>query len=104
MSGGPYKELAGEELEAALADLPGWRVGDGEILKQYKFGDFRQAIGFINRLADEADALDHHPDLENHYNRVRVAMHTWSQNAVTERDVELAKRIEGVSTPEVTTG
>ncbi len=97
MSGGPFKELSEEEVTAALADLPGWRLGDGEIVKQYKFDTFRDAISFIDRLADKADAMDHHPDLENHYTRVRVAMHTWSQNAVTERDIELARAIESVA-------
>jgi 4a-hydroxytetrahydrobiopterin dehydratase len=56
------------------------------------------AIGFIDRIAVKADAADHHPDLENHYNRVRVALHTWSESAVTEKDFALAREIEGIAT------
>ena len=90
-------KLSDEEVQQALEGLPGWRLGKGEIFKQYKFASFRDAIGFIDRLANEADAANHHPDLENHYNRVRVALHTWSENAVTEKDIALARAIESVA-------
>jgi 4a-hydroxytetrahydrobiopterin dehydratase len=91
--------LSEEEVRAALADLPGWRLGRGEIVRQYKFPTFREAIEFIVRLAEKAEAADHHPDLENHYNRVRVALHTWSENAITEKDLALAREIESVAEP-----
>jgi 4a-hydroxytetrahydrobiopterin dehydratase len=90
--------LSPEEIERALTGLPGWRHERGEIFKNYKFASFMDAIGFVNRIAEKAEAADHHPDLENHYNRVRVALHTWSENAVTERDVALARDIESVAT------
>ncbi len=80
-----------------MADLPGWRLGDGELVKNFKFATFLDAVAFINRLAEKAEAADHHPDLENHYNRVRVALHTWSENAVTEKDLALARDIESVA-------
>ena len=89
--------LTDDEITAALEDLPGWRHESGEICKQYKFPTFLEAIAFIDRLAEAADDLNHHPDLENHYNRVRVGLHTWDQNAVTEKDVALAHRIEAAS-------
>jgi 4a-hydroxytetrahydrobiopterin dehydratase len=57
------------------------------------------AVAFINRLAEKAEAANHHPDLENHYNRVRVALHTWSENAVTTKDLALARSIESVAQP-----
>ena len=72
----------------------------GEIFKQYKFPTFLEAIAFIDRLADAADEANHHPDLENHYNRVRVALHTWDENAITRKDVALAHRIEAASVME----
>lgn len=93
--------LPEEEVGQALAagDLPGWRLDRGEILKNYKFDSFLAAIAFINRIAEKAEAADHHPDLENHYNRVRVALHTWAENAVTEKDLRLAREIESVASP-----
>jgi len=91
--------LTEEQIREVLADLPGWRYERGEIFKQYKFPTFLDAIAFIDRLADAAEAANHHPDLENHYNRVRVALHTWSEDAVTDKDVALAHQIEAVSEP-----
>jgi 4a-hydroxytetrahydrobiopterin dehydratase len=89
-------KLSDEEIKAALADLPGWQLKAGEIFKQFKFSTFMDAIAFIDRVADRADELDHHPDLENHYNRVRVGLHTWTEDAVTEKDIALAHQIEQV--------
>jgi 4a-hydroxytetrahydrobiopterin dehydratase len=90
--------LTTEEIERALAsDLPGWRHDRGEIFKSFKLPSFMDAIAFINAIAEKAEAMDHHPDLENHYNRVRVAVHTWSENAVTEKDVALAREIESLA-------
>ncbi len=92
-------KLSDEEIKEALAgsDLPGWRYDRGELFKNYKFESFMDAIGFINRLAERAEAANHHPDLENHYNRVRVALHTWTESGVTEKDVSLAREIEAGS-------
>jgi 4a-hydroxytetrahydrobiopterin dehydratase len=91
--------LADEEISRALAagDLPGWRHDRGEIFKNYRFDTFNAAIAFIGRVAEKAEAANHHPDLENHYDRVRVALHTWSENAITEKDLMLAREIEAVA-------
>lgn len=91
--------LSEDEIRTALAGLPGWRLGKGEIVKQYKFQTFADAIGFIIRVAEKAQLADHHPDLENHYNRVRVALHTWNESAITQKDVDLAREIESVVEP-----
>ncbi len=91
------RALTDEQVAEALRDLPGWRLGRGEIVKQYRFRTFAEAIGFLVRLAEKAEAANHHPDLENHYDRVRVALHTWSENAITEKDIALAREIESVA-------
>jgi 4a-hydroxytetrahydrobiopterin dehydratase len=89
--------LSPEEIERALGDLSGWRYERGEVLKNFKFPTFMDAIAFIDRIAEKAEAANHHPDLENHYNRVRVALHTWSENAVTEKDLALVREIESIA-------
>jgi 4a-hydroxytetrahydrobiopterin dehydratase len=91
--------LSEEEIRQALDTeaLPGWRYDRGEIFKNYKFGAFMEAIGFINRVAEFAETANHHPDLENHFNRVRVALHTWTENGVTKKDIALARDIESVA-------
>jgi len=92
------RKLSEEEIGQAITrDLPGWRLAEGEILKSYKFPSFMDAIGFITRVAEKAEAANHHPDLENHYNRVRVAIHTWSENGITQKDIALAREIESVA-------
>ena len=92
-------KLSDDEVAAALGsgNLPGWRHDRGEIFKNYKFGTFLEAIDFINRIAERAEAANHHPDLENHYNRVRVALHTWTESGVTQRDIALAREIEAAA-------
>ncbi len=91
--------LPDDEVRRRMADLPGWRFDRGEIFKQYKFPTFLDAIAFIDRMAVKADAADHHPDLENHFNRVRVALHTWNEQGITEKDFRLAAEIESVVEP-----
>jgi 4a-hydroxytetrahydrobiopterin dehydratase len=92
--------LTEDQIRRALAsgDLPGWRLGAGEIVKNYRFPTFMDAIAFVNRVAQRAEAANHHPDLQNSYTRVRVALHTWSENAITTKDIDLAHEIEAVAT------
>lgn len=89
--------LSDDEIRSALDSLPGWSQEGGEIAKEYKFGDFVAAIAFVNRLADRAEAANHHPDLEIHYNRVRVALSTHSEGGITAKDTALAAEIEGLA-------
>jgi 4a-hydroxytetrahydrobiopterin dehydratase len=94
-------ELSDDDIKQALAsgDLPGWRMGERQIFKNFKFETFMDAVAFIDRVAQKAEAANHHPDLENHYNRVRIGLQTWNENAVTEKDLALARAIEGVVNP-----
>jgi len=92
--------LSDDEIREALeAGLPEWRYEDGAIRKEYVFKGFRSAIAFVNRLAEKAEEAKHHPDLENHYNRVIVALRTWDEDGVTDKDVALARAIESVAAP-----
>jgi 4a-hydroxytetrahydrobiopterin dehydratase len=94
-------KLDDEAVRVALeeGDLPGWSFGGGEIHKEYTFPGFRAAIAFIDRLAERAIEAKHHPDLENHYNRVKVSLSTHDEGGVTEADLTLARAIEAVSAP-----
>jgi 4a-hydroxytetrahydrobiopterin dehydratase len=86
--------LSDDEIKSRLTALPGWRREGGEIFRWYKFPGFPEAIAFLQRIVEPAERLNHHPDIENHYNRVRVAIHTWSANAITPKDFDLASEIE----------
>ncbi len=89
--------LDDEEIDRRLGDLPGWRRESGEIFKWFRFGSFPEAIGFLGRLVEPCERVDHHPDIENHYDRVRIGLHTWSVNAITEKDLVLAAEIEAIA-------
>ena len=87
-------KLSSEEIEARVAALPGWaRAGRG-IRKRYRFRAFPEAIAFVTRVAFLAEAADHHPDIAINYNRVTLALITHSENALTEKDFNLAAQIE----------
>ncbi len=87
-------KLTDGEITASLTDLPGWSYDGTHIRKEYAFKGFRGAIAFIVRIAFDAEAADHHPDLENHYNKVIVAFRTWDQDGITQADVDLAVKTE----------
>lgn len=96
MPEGP-RALTDDEIQERLHGLSGWRREGGEIFKWYKFTGFPDAVAFLQRIVEPAERLNHHPDIENHYNRVRVAIHTWSVEAITEKDFQLAAEIERVA-------
>jgi 4a-hydroxytetrahydrobiopterin dehydratase len=90
--------LSGAELHSALQELQDWSVKGRTIVADFRFKTFRHAIAFIVEVAFEAEELNHHPDLRNAYNRVSFSLCTHDAgDAVTERDVALAKRISAVA-------
>lgn len=93
----PSREpLSDADIEDALSSrLSGWSHEDDKIHKTYEFSDFRSAISFIVRLSFHAEEMNHHPELENVYNTVSIALTTHDAGGkVTETDLELASKIE----------
>ncbi len=83
--------LTHDALTDALSDLPGWTGDPSGLSREYTFGNFREAVSFIVRLAFEAEQRGHHPELTNVYNRVGVTLRTHDAgNQVTGKDVDLA--------------
>ena len=72
--------------------------GRDAIKKQFLFGDFNEAFGFMTRVALKADKMDHHPEWFNVYNRVEVTLSTHDCQGLSERDIKLATFIEEVTT------
>ena len=86
--------LSDEEIQGALGSLAGWEVSGGALVREFRFRDFSEALAFLVRVGVEAEKLDHHPELTNVYNRVRIRLTTHDAgNRVTPLDVELAGRI-----------
>jgi 4a-hydroxytetrahydrobiopterin dehydratase len=89
--------LPDDELSAAVADLDGWEVVDGKLHKQFRFGDFGCAFGFMAAAATSAEKMDHHPEWSNVYNRVTVDLVTHDAGGITELDVALARRMDQIA-------
>ena len=84
-------------LSVEICEMLRQRVGD-EIVKTFELPTFPDAIAFVGRIAERAEAADHHPDLDIRYRKVRVALSTHDAGGLTELDFDLAAEIEGCLT------
>jgi len=89
--------LNDEQIAARLDDLPWTREGD-EIVREFTFADFAEAIAFVNRVADAAEEANHHPDILVHgWNKVRLSLTNHSAGGLTVVDFEMAGRFDALS-------
>ena len=86
-------KLSDGEIERALTSLDGWSREGDQIVREFQFGDFVEALGFITQVGVLAERADHHPTITNTYNRVGIALWSHDSDGVTERDVALATEI-----------
>ncbi len=70
----------------------GWSEIDGALERTFKFKDFAEALAFVNRVGEAAEAADHHPDIEISWNRVKLRWWTHVTKTITDRDVAMAAR------------
>ncbi len=89
--------LPDSTITERLAALPGWAREGDEIVKTFELPSFTEAIFFVDRMADEAEAANHHPAIDIRYRRVRVALTTHDEGGITDKDFALAAEIESVS-------
>jgi 4a-hydroxytetrahydrobiopterin dehydratase len=75
-----------------IAAVDAWEERDGALVREFELPSFREAIGFVDRLAALAESADHHPDIDIRYRRVTVRWTTHSAGGVTGKDRELAER------------
>jgi 4a-hydroxytetrahydrobiopterin dehydratase len=80
-----------------LAALPGWRYSDGEIRRSYKTDGWPTTLMLVNAIGFCAEGADHHPDLKVSWGRLVVALSTHSAGGVTDKDFDLARRIEEIA-------
>jgi len=90
-------KLADAEVSQRLSSLPGWSVKDGKLHRTVTFADFAQAFAFMTDVAREAEALNHHPEWFNVYNRVAIDLTTHDAGGITALDFELARRAEDLA-------
>ena len=88
--------LSDAEIAAALAGLPGWAREGDMIVKTYERPSFPEAIEFVGRIAQRAEAADHHPDILIQYKHVTLTLSTHSAGGLTAMDFELAREANGL--------
>ena len=87
------RALSQQEVAAALESLPGWSVIGGKLYRKLEFADFSRAFGFMASVAVHAEAMCHHPEWSNVYNRVEVWLVTHDVGGISALDFELGRRI-----------
>lgn len=92
-------KLTEEQIAVHLNTLPGWRYDNDALIKTFEKADFREAVAFVGRIADLAEAANHHPDLTIRFKRVTVSLTTHKARGVSGRDFLLAQQIEGLNSP-----
>ena len=91
------KVLDQSEIDQKLTALKGWEFKNNLIGKDYELNDFKEALGFVNKIGDKAEQMDHHPDIFLHdWNKVKITVSTHSAGGVTENDFKLAEMIENI--------
>jgi 4a-hydroxytetrahydrobiopterin dehydratase len=82
-----------ETITRELAETPGWERAEDSIVATVTLADFKGAMAFVNRLAELAEAADHHPDITIQWNKIILTLSTHSAGGLTQKDFDLARRI-----------
>jgi 4a-hydroxytetrahydrobiopterin dehydratase len=91
------ERLDDDDITARLSALAGWERHGDEISKTFELPTFPDAISFVGRIADRAEAANHHPDIDIRYRKVRVALSTHDAGGLTDLDFDLATEIEAAA-------
>ncbi len=91
-------KLNDDQIKDHLSRIGEWRREGGWLTRDFKFENFKRAVEFVNRVADEAESMDHHPDILIHgWNNVRLSVMTHSEGGLTVKDFRLAEQINGIA-------
>ena len=94
---GQTTKLTEPEIRTSLGALPGWSLLGGKLHREYRFADFIHAFGFMSTAALSAEAMGHHPDWSNVWNRVTVDLWTHDAGGITAKDFALAGKLEAIA-------
>jgi len=86
--------LRPEAVQVLLEEVPKWKLSDNSIERTLTFDGFPAAIEFVIRLATEAEEMNHHPDIDIHWNKVKLVLSTHSADGLTDLDFLLARKID----------
>jgi len=85
--------LDSEEITRQLQELPDWSRDGDQIVADFEFKDFGAAMVFVNRVAEQAEQANHHPDIDIRWNKVHLVLTSHDAGGLTQTDIELAHRI-----------
>lgn len=88
--------LTDEQVDAATRELDGWERADGALRRSVKFPSFLSGIEAVRRVAEHAEAKDHHPDIDIRWRTVTFALVTHSEGGITDKDVAMASDIDRI--------
>jgi len=88
--------ISPEEARVLIPEVPDWMVEEKSLERDFKFKDFREAIAFVNRIADVAESEGHHPDIAISYNKVHLSLSTHKIGGLSRNDFILATKIDKV--------
>jgi 4a-hydroxytetrahydrobiopterin dehydratase len=80
-----------------LEQLPGWELDGQTIRKTFRWQNFVEAVGFVDRLVPVAEGAQHHPDIDIRWNKVTLSLTTHSAGSLTDKDFALAGQIENMA-------
>jgi 4a-hydroxytetrahydrobiopterin dehydratase len=90
--------LSDDQVTARLAALPGWERQGDEIVRSFQAPSFLEGIAFVRRLAELAEAANHHPDIDIRWRTVRIALTTHDDGGLSAKDFDLAAQIDDTFT------
>ena len=82
------------ELDSFIEKNPSWIIDNKTIKKEFKFENFIEAFGFMSKVALLSEKIDHHPDWQNIYNKVKINLTTHDKGGITTNDIKLAEAID----------
>ena len=88
--------LTAEQIADLAAVLPQWGLENGKLQRELRFADFVEAFAFMTKVALIAEAMGHHPEWSNVWNRVTIALTTHDTGGLSDLDLEMARRIDGL--------
>jgi 4a-hydroxytetrahydrobiopterin dehydratase len=80
------------EVRERISQMSGWEIEDGALVKEYKRADFADSMRFVNRIAEAAEAANHHPDILVSWDRVKLTWVNHAEGGITARDLDMARR------------
>jgi 4a-hydroxytetrahydrobiopterin dehydratase len=88
------EKLTQEGIDAKLAELPEWSSSGGALQRTFKFENFIEAMAFVNRVAEQAEEVQHHPDILVRYSKVTLTLSTHDAGGITQKDFDFAREVD----------